>query len=55
MAAIGLWVALEFIAAIVCQIHKLALNILDIKVIITDFHAKVFARKNFCVKLITDN
>jgi hypothetical protein len=22
---------------------------------ITDFHAKVFARKNFCVKLITVN
>ncbi|RKZ64053.1 MAG: hypothetical protein DRR16_13155 [Candidatus Parabeggiatoa sp. nov. 3] len=29
------------------QIHKLAYPIVDIKVLITDFFAPVFARKNF--------
>ena len=31
--------------SIVCQIHKLALNILDNKVLITDIHAKVLRAK----------
>jgi len=33
--------------SIVCQINLLALNILDIKVLITDFHAKVSRSETF--------